>query len=257
MERIDAAQKAHVIVLKPIFGPGSKGTRESLNFTQKIFARAGITVISREPASVNDPDLRDFWSRNASSVLRRYAVAPDEVPVLYVSSLDGGQASGMAFCEPVPPSPESRCVIVVAGNRPHDTLAHELAHILCRFEAVWKPRRGDEQHSADKRNLLANGDYRLSPNDLSQIGSQPWHVDQVTPEQCAMMREHPLLTSVETLELSGAILDPGGSLGRFPAPLPGIAGGLALVRNFRRIFEVPAMFPRQFSPMLQIRNYLR
>jgi hypothetical protein len=141
-----------------------------------------------------------------------YAAAPF-VTVFYVATIDSNASNrGASTCY------GSYCAAWVANSAANDTFAHELAHILTGFLALWDPNPSDPSHSTDPTNLLASGDIRNVPATVAAITASGSVFDRIAPIQEAAMLDSQYAQS-EVPEPDSVIL---------------LASGLFLLVSFRR-----------------------
>ena len=136
--------------------------------------------------------------------------------MFYVATIDSSASNrGASTCC------GSLCAASVANSAANDTFAHEVAHILTNFLALWDPNPSDPSHSTDATNLLANGDIRNVPSTVAQITVPGSTFDRIAPIQ-------------ET-----AMLDSQYAQSEVPEPdsLTLLTSGLFLLVSFRRAKE--------------------
>lgn len=183
-----SATTTYQFSIQPIIAAGTitDTTRLDLDsqFVTAIFAQGSIGV-NVLPA-IYDPtvpsDVTNFFAYNFDTHGRT-----DLLPVWFVHSIIGGVRGESIGTN-----------IWVSDVRVNDTVAHELAHVLTAFNAVWEPDPQDPSHSLDPYNLLASGSIRYTPSALSDVG----RIDQLQPVQITAMAQ------------------PGGHLTAFDAPVP-------------------------------------
>ena len=107
--------------------------------------------------------------------------------MFYVATIDSSASNrGASTCC------GSLCAASVANSAANDTFAHEVAHILTDFLALWDPNPSDPSHSTDATNLLANGDIRNVPSTVAQITVPGSTFDRIAPIQETAMLDSQL-----------------------------------------------------------------
>jgi hypothetical protein len=86
------------------------------------------------------------------------------ITVWLISTINGGTSiTGNSDCS------GGLCGVWITPNAGVDVLAHEVAHLLTNFQALYLPDPGDTTHSTDQYNLLASGLIRLTPTSVGDV----------------------------------------------------------------------------------------
>ena len=177
-----------ILVIQPVIagslGVATPDIARDLLFATAIYGQVSIDV-SLLPTDF-DASLATNFVENTAGILpfvtsSTYEFAPI-LTVFYVATINGSTSNrGTSTCF------GGRCAVWIANSAANDTFAHELAHILTGFQALWDENPSDPSHSTDPTNLLAPGSIRNVPSSTADItaGVRPSIASpRIRPPQC-------------------------------------------------------------------------
>jgi hypothetical protein len=188
-------------------GVATPDIQRDLSFASAIYAQASIDInfLPTETSTSLSTNL----VQSDAGVLpyfqdSNYLAAP-YLTVFYVATIDNNASNrGTSTCFGT-----SSCAAWVANSAVNDTFAHELAHLLTNFQALWDPISSDPSHSSDSTNLLAPGGSRNIPTVLADVNTNMFNpvtaFDRIAPIQAAAMQSSQYIFS-ET-----AVPEPGSA----------------------------------------------
>ncbi len=239
LSAIACAAQASYITLDPIMvGTGADRLANDILYTDAIYAQMALDVLFEPEQLVTsytgtaltrgtDMTITDT-SDNLMTFLNDASWQEDPaITIWYVDHIyvSGQEARGITFVGT--DGVDYRFGIGVSLNPvqyAHDTLAHEVAHVLTWYEPAENficadPNvtagpggcvSGDPAHDATNTNLLAPGSIRLVPGSISQIeGQGSGNRDTITASQRAFMLTH--TDFITTPEPAGVVLFGSGT----------------------------------------------
>jgi hypothetical protein len=176
-------------------GIATPDIQRDLSFSSAIYAQASIDInfLPTETSTSLSTNL----VQSDAGVLpyfkdSNYLMAP-YLTVFYVATIDNDASNrGTSTCFGT-----SSCAAWVANSAVNDTFAHELAHLLTSFQALWDPISSDPSHSSDSTNLLAPGASRNIPTVVADVNTNMFNpvtaFDRIAPIQAAAMQSSPYI----------------------------------------------------------------